>query len=149
MKMRVYSGLIRCAMVMLLTSVCLPKSHATAATGKTRKWRVPIMMEKATVRGKIVILETRVEERRTIQSLRVQIWTLKESLKKKAVRDKLLHETKTDRDGFFSLPVVDSGDYLLVIGDLHLKLTVVPSATVKQGQQEPKIMLILLPKEVI
>ena len=149
MRMRVYSGLIRCAMVLLLAGVCLPNSHAMAATGKVRKWRVPIVMEKSTVRGKIVVLETRVEERRTNQSLRVQIWTWKESLKKKAVRDKLLHETKTDRDGFFSLPVIESGNYLLVIGDLHLKLTVVPPTAVKQDQQEPKILLILLPKEVI
>jgi hypothetical protein len=149
MRIRGLRGVLSCAMVLILTGVCLPNSHAMAAKGKARKWRVPIVMEKATVRGKIVILETRVEERRTIQSLRVQIWTWKESLKQKTVRDKLLHETKTDRDGFFSLPVVDSGNYLLVIGDLHLKLTVVPPAAVKQDQQEPKILLILLPKEVI
>ncbi|MDP6491077.1 MAG: hypothetical protein QGH42_10300 [Kiritimatiellia bacterium] len=67
----------------------------------------------------------------------------------KTVPDKLLHETKTDRDGFFSLPVIDNGNYLLVVGDLYLKLTVVSPTLVKAAQQEPKILLILLPKEVI
>lgn len=106
-------------------------------------------MEKATVRGKVVILETRVEERRTIQSLQIEVWSRKDNDKNKSRKDKLLHATKTDRDGFFSLPVIDTGDYLMVIGDLQLKLAVVPANDVTAGQQEPKILLILLPKEAI
>jgi hypothetical protein len=133
----------------LLAGMFLPYGNAVAAKGKVRKWRVPIVMEKATVRGKIVILETRVEERTIIQGLRVQVWPWRENAAGKTVPDKLLHETKTDRDGFFSLPVIDNGNYLLVVGDLYLKLTVVSPALAKMDQQEPKILLILLPKEVI
>ncbi|MBL7075969.1 MAG: hypothetical protein ISS31_00725 [Kiritimatiellae bacterium] len=139
----------RLVTVVLLAGICLPVGNALAAKGTVRKWRVPIVMEKATVRGKIVVLETRVKERTIIQGLRVQVWTWKENASGKTVPDKLLHETKTDRDGFFSLPVIDNGNYLLVVGDLYLKLTVVAPTIVKQGQQEPKILLILLPKEVI
>ncbi len=149
MKTTSWSMPVRLAVMLLLAGSYLSNSSAMAAKGKGRQWRVPIVMEKATVRGKVVVLETRVEERRTIQSLRIQVWTRKTNKAKKSVRDKLLHETKTDRDGFFSLPVIDSGDYVMVIGDLNLKLTVVPPTTVATGQQEPKILLILLPKEVI
>jgi len=149
MKTTLWGGAARLVAMAMLAGVCLPVTNAVAAKEKVRKWRVPIVMEKATVRGKIVILETRVEERTIIQGLRVQVWTWKENASGKTVPDKLLHETKTDRDGFFSLPVIDNGNYLLVVGDLYLKLTVVAPTLVKTGQQEPKILLILLPKEVI
>ena len=64
-------------------------------------------MERATLRGKVVVLETRVQERRTINGLPVQVWTPKKGAGRKVKRDRLLHEAKTDMDGFFSLPVLD------------------------------------------
>ncbi len=144
-----WGGIDRLVAVLILAGMCLPVDQAVAAEKKVRRWRVPIVMEKATVRGKIVILETRVEERTIIQGLRVQVWTWKKSARGKTVPDKLLHETTTDRDGFFSLPAIDNGNYMLVVGDLYLKLTVVAPTLVKASQQEPKILLILLPKTVI
>ncbi len=149
MKTSLWGKLARLVVVLWMVGLALPSSHARAAKGEARKWRVPIVMEKSTVRGKIVVLETRIEERTIIQDLRVQVWTWKENAKGKTVPDKLLHQTETDRDGFFSLPIIDNGNYLLVVGDLYLKLTVVPPTVAETDQQEPKILLILLPKEVI
>ncbi|NQU40791.1 MAG: hypothetical protein HQ523_12625 [Lentisphaerae bacterium] len=149
MRTVIWSIIARAATVLVLAGVFLPPTSVNAAPRNSRQWRVPIVMEKATVRGKVVILETRVEERRTIQSLQIEVWSRKDNDKNKSRKDKLLHATKTDRDGFFSLPVIDTGDYLMVIGDLQLKLAVVPANDVTAGQQEPKILLILLPKEAI
>ena len=132
------------------TIVCQDAAAARDKDAEARKWRVPVVMEKATVRGKVVILETRTEERKAVAKLAVQVWTRVEDNRGRADRGKLLVETKTDDAGFFDLPVIEVGDYMLVVGDLQLKLTVVPEAPARSGQQqEAKVLLLLLPKEVL
>ncbi len=124
-------------------------SSALAAKG-IKQWRVPIVMERATVRGKVVILETRTTERHALKDMKIEIWSRRDDRRGRAAPDQLLHETTTDPEGFFSLPVLEEGNYLLRVSDLYLKLAVIPEAEVRTGQeQEPKILLILLPKEVI
>ena len=46
------------------------------------------------------------------------------------------------------LPALDAGKYELVVGELHLNLLVQSTSEVKTKQEEPKILLLLLPKEV-
>ena len=114
---------------------------------RTTHWKVPIVMEKATVRGKVVILETRKEDRKTIANIRIQVWTaVKDDPSRKR---SLLHETKTDEGGLFALPLLDEGQYILVVSELQLSLIVTPQAEVRQGTSEPKVLLILLPKDVV
>jgi hypothetical protein len=112
-----------------------------------REWKVPIVMEKATVRGKVVVLETRHEDRRAAANLKIQVWdTLKASPQKK---HNLLNETRTDEGGLFTLPLLDEGRYVLVVGALNLSLTVTPPAGIRKDSPEPKVLLVLLPKDVI
>jgi hypothetical protein len=126
----------------------LPTAAFAKKESADKQWRVPVVMEKATVRGKVVVLETRSDERKALSDLKIQVWTRKTD-EKKTEKDKLVVETKTDESGFFNLPVIDVGDYVLVVAELQLRLTVVPEAGARAGQQEPKILLLLLPKEVI
>ena len=114
---------------------------------REKHWRIPVVMEKATVRGKVVILETRREDRKTIADLRVEVWTTQKDEPQK--KGSLLHETKTDEGGLFTLPLIEEGQYILVVGSLRLNLTVTPQADVRKGQSEPKVLLILLPKDVV
>lgn len=136
---------------------CLSVTGA-AAQSDEQTWSVPIVMEKATVRGKVAVLETRREDRRVVEGLRVEVWSTEEieeptrgflRRKPEIVRDELLHETQTDDTGLFGLPILDAGDYLLVIGEVQFRLTVVDQSAERAGQQEPKVLLILVPKEVI
>jgi hypothetical protein len=120
---------------------------AALGEDQSREWKVPIVMEKATVRGKVVVLETRHEDRRAASDLKVQVWdTLRDTPRKK---HNLLHDTKTDEGGLFTLPLLDEGQYVLVVGDLNLSLSVVPAAPVRKDSSEPKVLLILLPKDVV
>ena len=138
------------ALAGLLSLAAVTPSRDARAAGKAEQWRVPIVMERSTVRGKVVILESRAEERKTLADLPVELWTSKQGARGQRVPASQLHATRTDADGFFSLPVVDVGQYVLIVGKLQLQLTVIPEADVREGQeQEPKVLLILLPKEVI
>ena len=116
---------------------------APALFAGDRRLAVPVVMDEATVRGRVVILETRREDRRTIQGLRI------------AVRDEagkqVIHRTRTDDEGFFSLPVLPAGRYRITIGELRMDLLVqeAEEAAPGAGSAEPKIVLILLPKDVV
>jgi len=130
-----------------------------AAAQDTSK-AVPIVMEAATVRGKIAVLETRWEDRQIMKGLRVQVWSTKAPEKTndkpnrhsptiRVDRDTLLHETETDDLGLFDLPVLDVGEYLLAVSEVRFLLTVIPRSAERAAQSEPKVLLILIPKEVI
>lgn len=125
-----------------LAAVVLPLS---AAGEEQTTWRVPIVMEKATVRGKIVILENRSEDRRVLEGLKVQVWSDPEESQPSGK----IHETLTDDAGLFSLPELEVGEYFLTVARLRLRLTVVPNDPERAGQLEPKVLLILLPKDVV
>ena len=113
------------ALIAVAAAGCVLAGPGSAFAKKSEKkvttWRVPIVMEQATVRGKIAILETRTEDRKTVKEIAVQIWSTEEQTKRrktKIVRKELLHETATDEDGFFDLPQVKPDEYLLVIEPL-------------------------------
>jgi hypothetical protein len=63
--------------------------------------------------------------------------------------DKLLHEATTDEFGMFDLPVLEQGNYVLKISELQLQLFVIPKAEDRADQNDPKVLLILMPKEVV
>jgi hypothetical protein len=109
--------------------------------------KTPVLMEEATLRGKVVILETRKEDRHVQEGLKIQVWTTKEG-SPRVKRDRI-HETKTDEAGLFSLPLLAQGIYILTVGELDVCVQVVAKAPVRQGQEEPKVLLLMLPKEVI
>ena len=137
---------------LIMAAACLTAGLRTVLaqeeTGKTeKKWTAPVLMEVATVRGKVVVLETRRDDRKVVEDLSVEVWTAPEDAQEEKKR---LVETKTDSNGFFTLPVLKVGDYRLLVGELTLNLTVIPKADDRKGQaEEPKILLILLPKEVV
>lgn len=113
---------------------------------------VPVVMEAATVRGKVIMLEDRRTDRQVLKDLKVAVWSTKkdeESGKPTAEPDKLLHETTTDEFGMFNLPELPEGNYVLIISELKIDLTVIPKAEERADQKEPKVLLILLPKEVV
>ena len=132
-------------------------SRAADAGDQTLK--VPIVMEEATVRGKVAVLETRREERRVMEGLAVRVWSVKDTpenadgkhSQKDAAweRDRLLHETETDELGLFDLPRLDVANYLLEVSDVQFRLRVIPQSAERAGQSEPKVLLILIPKEVV
>jgi len=160
----------RIALMWLGTAVFLAGQTTVRAQDTKRTWRVPVLMEEATVRGKVVVLETRREDRRAVENLLIQVWTAPdeaeelenaaeeqadETVEAEAETEaekeepKLVHETRTDENGLFSLPVLSVGVYRLVIGELSVQLRVMPKHEERKDQEEPKILLILLPKEVI
>lgn len=130
---------------LVLLSAPTPARAQQEANEKT--WRVPIVMEQATVRGRVVILESRREDRKTVGGLRIEVWSTDPD--DPNARDSRLHRTRTDDDGLFELPLLDLGRYLMIIGDLRLSLQVVEQSANRRGQQEPKVLLILLPKDVV
>ena len=108
---------------------------------------IPVVMEEATVRGRVVIMETRRTERHALEGLRVKVWT--KGNKEGGEESRLLHEAETDELGLFSLPLLPVGEYTLVVSKVTLRLVVTPKAPERAEQEEPKILLILLPREVI
>ena len=147
---------------------CLLLSTLDAAGKSARKQgRMPIVMEKATVRGKVVVLEGRRSKRSVLGNLRIQIWSLPADgevpetgkvgeagdeaggEQSEAGKKKLIHETRTDELGMFDLPLLPVAEYDFVAGELHLRLRVMEKSEKRKGQSEPKILLIVLPKEVV
>lgn len=122
-------------------------TSASPGQPQEKRWTVPVVMEKATVRGKVVILETRKEDRKTVAGLPIEVWSTLEG--QPDAKKMLLHATQTDEGGLFSLPLIDEGHYLLVVGYVQLNMTVVPLDERRRESNEPKILLILLPKDVV
>jgi hypothetical protein len=145
----------------VLLGLCLlPAARAVAQDKGGDAFTVPVVMEEATVRGRVVILETRREDRKVIEGLAVQIWSTKEAettARRRWARrnapqlepDQLLHETETDELGIFDLPELDIGDYILKVSGIQFRLTVIKQSEERAGQSEPKVLLILIPKEVV
>lgn len=150
----------RWAGVTSLAILLVASAHQSHAQGDP-VYAVPVVMEEATVRGKVAVLETRWEDRRIMKGLRVQVWSTKEQeppveeRKRRRgqtstrVRDVLINETETDDLGLFDLPMLPVGEYLLNVSEVQFRLTVIPKAESRAGQSEPKVLLILIPKEVI
>ena len=107
--------------------------------------RAPVLMEQATVRGKIAILEVRREGRTSRQGLRIQVWQKGQNAEEK----RLLHETVTDEAGLFSLPLLGEGTYELKVEDFAVDLVVIPQSDDRKGQEEPKILLLVVPREAL
>lgn len=153
------SGWPSAACVCALLFAASASSLRAADDDVTRQVSVPVVMEAATIRGKVAILETRQDDRRVIEGLKVQIWSTKRTEQKRPrlwsgkaddlERDKLLHETETDDQGIFDLPLLGVGEFFLVISKVQFRLTVVEQSVDRTGQTEPKVLLILIPKEVV
>ncbi len=133
-------------------------THAAQANDGDDQRAVPVVMEEATVRGKVAVLETRWEDRQILEGLRVQVWSTKEAepterrrrgSSRARERDVLIHETETDDLGMFDLKGFEVGEYLLTVSDVQFRLMVIPRSETRLGQSEPKILLILVPKEVV
>lgn len=137
-----------------------PSTQRVESASEIKTIAVPVVMEEATVRGKVAVLETRREDRKLIEGLPIQVWSTVERQHTSRVlfttkthstyeRDQLLRETKTDDLGLFDLPQLTAGEYILVISEVQFRLSVVPQSQQRRGQAEPKVLLILIPKEVV
>jgi hypothetical protein len=140
------------ALVLLFVAGVFSSQHSQAASRskKKQRWAVPVIMEEATMRGRLIILEDRTQDRRVIENLNIEVWSRveDEETAEDAKKD-LLHTTRTDDLGMFQLPLLNVGDYVLTISELDLNFQVVPKAEDRKDQREPKIVLIMLPKESI
>jgi len=165
------------ALVVAGLTVLLGTRVPVLAQTKQKTWRVPVLMEESTVRGKVVVLETRREDRKAVDNLLIQVWTAPDEQETEeeaqatveaekgaenaeeaapetpaaaeAKEPELVHETRTDENGLFSLPLLGIGAYRLVVGEISVQLRVLPKSEDREDQEEPKILLILLPKEVV
>ena len=136
----------------------------------------PILMEEATVQGKIIILENFQEDRQAAVGLRIEIWSAKEVVappsknrrmaKMQAAaaasgneelnfeKNELVLETETDEDGFFYIEEgfeLRPGNYIIAMGDVRLILIVEPLSGDRAGLnpiEKQKTLLILVPKEI-
>ncbi len=161
MKSRSSSDVWFSSTLLSLGMLFLASIRATAANGASAEIKVPIIMEEATVRGKVAVLESAREERKVISGLKVEVYSTKvaETQEKhrwgkqptttQLEKNKLLHETQTDDLGLFDLPLLDVGDYLLHVSQVQFRLTVISQSAERAGQSEPKVLLILIPKEVV
>ncbi len=121
----------------------------TWARERTKTLRVPILMEESTVRGKIIVLETRDDDRKVAANIRVRLFTEKRSNDGGKTIRELLHEAKTDDLGLFDLPSVAVGEYQLSVSGMEVRLHVVPRNSAPKPQEDPKVLLILLPREAL
>jgi hypothetical protein len=135
-----------------LSFACHPLCVLAESDKPEKEIAVPVVMEVATVRGKVIMLEDRKTDRQVLKDLKVAVWSTKKdegSAEQTTEPDKLLHETTTDEFGMFNLPELVEGNYVLVVSELRLNLIVIPKAEERADQKDPKVLLILLPKEVV
>ncbi len=105
----------------LVGAAALPQA-AMARSRRSTKGRLPVVMEEATVRGKVIVLENRKEDRRILRDLSIRIWSGEGAARK------LLHETVTDDLGLFSVPMLKVGEYRMTVAELNVRLSVIPKA---------------------
>ena len=149
----------------VILTLCPVRSTAQEDASEVTTWTVPIVMEEATVRGKVAVLENRTEDRQVLEGLKVEIWSTEmeqrhDPAKKRwfkfrkdpepqLLRKDKVHETETDADGLFSLPTLKPEEYYMVLGEIQFRITVIPKDKIRAGSDEPKVLLILIPKEVV
>ena len=119
------------------------------AKDRPKTWRIPILMEQSTVRGKVIVLEDRQDDRKVASNLRVRIYEEAKEGDPDRRTFKLLSETRTDDLGLFDLPLLATGQYALWISGMQVRLQVIAKPEARTGPEEPKVLLILIPKEVI
>jgi hypothetical protein len=106
----------------------------------TDKPRRPVMsVTHADIQGKVFLASARQgEEEEPAVNVKVQVRDLK--------TDEVLREALTDKEGYYSLPMLEPAHYLLIIGRLKLELDVKPE---QQSLTElPKILIVILPEEM-
>lgn len=148
MKRKCCPGTVIWIILATVTSAALlPRAVFAQDRDEETTWVVPIVMEVATVRGKVVVLEDRRRSRQTLGDLPVEVWSVSEENGRK-VKQSLLHETSTSDTGMFELPYLEEGEYRLVVSAIRLRLLVVPRSRTTTGE-DPKILLIMVPKDVV
>jgi len=86
--------LARAGLLSLACLLFMPRGVGVLAEERAQqRWSAPVVMETATVRGKVAILETRREDRKTLAGLKVQIWGQND----RDERRKLISETECGR----------------------------------------------------
>ena len=61
--------------------------------------------------------------------------------------DKVLRETRTDKEGYYSLPKLEPAEYLMLIGAFKIQLVVRPET--QSLTELPKILIVILPEEMV
>ena len=99
-----------------------------------------VIMNETEVIGRVFILADGKHEEAVASGIPVQI--LDKGNKKS------ICETKTDKTGSYLIPKLSVGEYSMIIGRLHLRLTVVARKTEGNEEEASKIILVFLPKEL-
>lgn len=115
-------------------------------TNYKAKASIPIMIEKATTRGRVVLLEDSDEGRYVVRDVPVAIWHIDKNGK-----ERLMYSTRTDDDGMFSLPEIEVGIYRAIVGKTPMLMQIVPTVNKLKEQERaaPKALLIMMPKQAI
>jgi hypothetical protein len=133
--------------LLLAGAVLTGKAYANDAStnapssGETSRRRPLVVLKQATIKGRIFII---VDENSTRPARKSKI----EILDKEG--DRKIHETVVDEEGGFTLPNMETGQYMLKAGRLYLELVVQspegPESTVKRI---PKTILIFTLSELV
>lgn len=99
-----------------------------------------VVMEKAGVVGRVIYLRDDEEQESTARGLRIRLLS--------GDRKKTIAETKTDDAGMYRIPKLDVGVYRLMIGKLQLDLTVLPATEFKESEEQNKIIVVFIPRDM-
>jgi hypothetical protein len=103
---------------------------------------IPVIMEEAVVQGTVVKLEDKDNDRALLAEVPVVLWS--------DGKGRRIYETKTDKDGRFAIPRVTAGDYIIAVGTVNLRLRVrPPTGDPEKDLEAPKVIYILIPKDVV
>lgn len=117
--------------------------HSEEEGRSVRRNIVPhVIAEQTTTRGRVVLLEEGRSGRRAVEGLRVQMWSLDD--------DVMIHDTRTEREGFFDLPRFELGYYRLHVGRMRLIVEIIEPQPIPEGYVEaPKVLFILASAEAL
>jgi hypothetical protein len=137
-----WSLVIACIFGLLPIQFVLAEDKNDAGNAKASSIKHPIIvMQQEVIQGRVFLITEEEGEKQVLSHLKIQLYT--------SDGRKRLHKTATDKDGAFTLPNVEKGDYLLKVGLLvvDLKIENQPEKSEKKSNI-PKIITIFIPKEL-
>lgn len=121
------------------TDVLEKKEEIGKKTGETVLHRRPlVVLRQSSISGRVFLLSQDAKDS-VAEQLKIQI--------RDRTEQKLLFETRTDKEGRFALPNLDVGKYGLIIGRLKLVLEVrEPLTGPTSARRIPKTIIVFIPE---
>lgn len=100
-----------------------------------------VIMERTEIHGKVIFVGEDRDSEEVAAGVRIRI--LPED------GGKVIHEAQADSTGFFKVPPLNVGNYLMSVGRLWIKLNVIPiNGTRGEIKEKPKILLVFIPRNL-